>query len=130
MMSEPLMIRRDEPDRAVMKTARGRTRPCLLDGCARRSNRGGQCIGASAPMASDGAWQARREAVAEAPGKLFGTHVKPENIITETRQRQTPTPKSPRASQTRWFTDSGVIGTKKFVSRTYKMFKNHFHSMF
>ncbi len=30
--------------------------------------------------------------------------------------------------QTRWFTDSGIIGTKKFVYSTYKKFKNNFSS--
>ena len=30
--------------------------------------------------------------------------------------------------RTRYFTDSGVIGTKDFVSKTYVRFKNHFSS--
>jgi len=30
--------------------------------------------------------------------------------------------------RTRYFTDSGVIGTKEFVSRTYVRFKHHFNS--
>ena len=30
--------------------------------------------------------------------------------------------------RTRYFTDSGIIGTKEFVSKTYLRFKHHFHS--
>jgi hypothetical protein len=30
--------------------------------------------------------------------------------------------------RTRYFTDSGVIGTKEFVSKTYMRFKHHFNS--
>ena len=30
--------------------------------------------------------------------------------------------------RTRYFTDSGIIGTKEFVDRFYKEFKNHFSS--
>ena len=30
--------------------------------------------------------------------------------------------------RTRYFTDSGVIGSKEFVSKTYVRFKNHFNS--
>ena len=31
--------------------------------------------------------------------------------------------------RTRYFTDSGIIGTKAFVGRHYEMFKNNFGSM-
>jgi putative transposase len=30
--------------------------------------------------------------------------------------------------RTRYFTDSGIIGSKKFVSKTYMLFKHLFHS--
>ena len=30
--------------------------------------------------------------------------------------------------RTRYFTDSGIIGSKEFVSKTYVLFKNHFNS--
>jgi len=30
--------------------------------------------------------------------------------------------------RTRYFTDSGIIGTKEFVSKTYVRFKHHFNS--
>ncbi len=30
--------------------------------------------------------------------------------------------------RTRWFTDSGIIGSKEFVSKNYQRFKNHFNS--
>jgi hypothetical protein len=30
--------------------------------------------------------------------------------------------------RTRYFTDSGVIGSKEFVSKTYMRFKHHFNS--
>ena len=30
--------------------------------------------------------------------------------------------------RTRWFTDSGIIGTKEFVSKNYHKFKHHFNS--
>jgi hypothetical protein len=30
--------------------------------------------------------------------------------------------------RTRYFTDSGIIGTKEFVSKTYLRFKHHFNS--
>jgi hypothetical protein len=30
--------------------------------------------------------------------------------------------------RTRYFTDSGIIGSKEFVSKTYMRFKHHFNS--
>ncbi len=71
MMLEPRMTGRDEPDRAVMKddrgldflvldelhtrgAGRGRTRPCLFDGCGRRSNRGASASGPPLPWPARG----------------------------------------------------------------------------
>lgn len=107
MMLELLMTRQDDLDRAIMRAARGLDFLVLDELHTYRGRQGAdvamlvrrvrealnenvQCIGTSATMASEGTLQARNEAIAEVASKLFGSMVKPENIITETLQRQTP----------------------------------------
>ena len=115
MMLELLMTRQDDLDRTVMKAAKGLDFLVLDELHTYRGRQGADvamlvrrvreslnkdvlCIGTSATMASEGTLQARNEAVAEVATKLFGASVKPENIITETLQRQTPQPKKPTGS--------------------------------
>lgn len=49
-----------------------------------------QCIGTSATLAGPGSFTEQRTAVASVASKLFGTEVKPENIIVETLRSETP----------------------------------------
>ena len=49
-----------------------------------------QCIGTSATLAGTGAFDEQRSQVAEVATTLFGTEVKPENVIGETLRRTTP----------------------------------------
>lgn len=112
MMLELLMTRQDDNDRSVMNAAKGLDFLVLDELHTYRGRQGAdvamlirrvrealnpdvQCIGTSATMASEGTLQARNEAVADVASKLFGTTVKPENIIPETLQRQTPDSKNP-----------------------------------
>ena len=112
MMLELLMTRQDDLDRTVMRAATGLKYLVLDELHTYRGRQGADvamlvrrvrerlnpdvlCVGTSATMASEGTLQARNEAVAEVAGKLFGAPVKPENIITETLQRQTPHPEKP-----------------------------------
>lgn len=115
MMLELLMTRQDDLDRTIMKAARGLDFLVLDELHTYRGRQGAdvamlvrrvrealnadvQCIGTSATMASEGTLQARNEAVADVASKLFGATVKPENIITETLQRQTPHSEKPVGS--------------------------------
>lgn len=112
MMLELLMTRQDDLDRSVMAAARGLKFLVLDELHTYRGRQGADvamlvrrvreflnpevlCIGTSATMASEGTLQARKEAVAEVASKLFGTKVKPGNIIGETLQRQTPFSEKP-----------------------------------
>jgi superfamily II DNA/RNA helicase/very-short-patch-repair endonuclease len=112
MMLELLMTRQDDLDRTVMRAAKGLDFLVLDELHTYRGRQGADvamlvrrvrealnadvlCIGTSATMASEGSLQARNEAVAEVASKLFGTTVKPDNIIIETLQRQTPHPDKP-----------------------------------
>ena len=107
MMLELLMTRQDGLDRKVMRAAHGLKFLVLDELHTYRGRQGADvamlvrrvrealnpdvlCIGTSATMASAGTLAARNEAVAKVASKLFGAEVKPENIITETLQRQTP----------------------------------------
>jgi REP element-mobilizing transposase RayT len=52
-----------------------------------------------------------------------------DRIIEKERKREFELSRSDRFRyRTRYFTDSGVIGSKEFVSKTYMRFKNHFNS--
>ncbi|SDD51331.1 protein kinase domain-containing protein [Actinokineospora iranica] len=51
-----------------------------------------QCVGTSATMSSEGAFEAQREVVAAVAGTLFGQPVRPENVIGETLVRATEEP--------------------------------------
>ncbi|MEW8544070.1 MAG: DEAD/DEAH box helicase [Candidatus Thiodiazotropha endolucinida] len=112
MMLELLMTRQDDLDRTVMQAAKGLKYLVLDELHTYRGRQGADvamlvrrvrerlnpnvlCIGTSATMASEGTLQARNEAVAEVASKLFGTHVKAGNIVTETLQRQTPHSEKP-----------------------------------
>ena len=48
-----------------------------------------QCVGTSATMSSDGGVEERRRAVADVASRVFGTPVRPEDVIGETLQRVT-----------------------------------------
>jgi superfamily II DNA/RNA helicase/very-short-patch-repair endonuclease len=113
MMLELLMTRQDELDRKVIQSAQGLSFLILDELHTYRGRQGAdvamlvrrirealnqnvQCIGTSATMASEGNLAARNGAVAEVAGKLFGVKVNPENIITETLQRQTPLEEKPK----------------------------------
>lgn len=115
MMLELLMTRQDDLDRSIMRSAKGLEFLVLDELHTYRGRQGADvamlvrrvrealnsdvlCIGTSATMASEGNLQARNEAVASVSSKLFGALVKPENIITETLQRQTPHPEKPVGS--------------------------------
>jgi hypothetical protein len=57
------------------------------------------------------------------------TKVIGDKIIKKERKREFELSRSDRFRyRTRYFTDSGVIGSKEFVSMTYKRFKHHFNS--
>jgi hypothetical protein len=50
-------------------------------------------------------------------------------ILEKERKREFELSRSDRFRyRTRYFTDSGVIGSKEFVSKTYRRFKHHFNS--
>jgi hypothetical protein len=50
-------------------------------------------------------------------------------ILEKERKREFDLSRSDRfRSRTRYFTDSGIIGSKEFVSNTYRHFKHHFNS--
>jgi hypothetical protein len=52
-----------------------------------------------------------------------------DRILEKERKREFELSRSDRFRyRTRYFTDSGVIGSKEFVSKTYKRFKHHFNS--
>jgi ATP-dependent helicase YprA (DUF1998 family) len=48
-----------------------------------------QCVGTSATLASEGAWEDLRAEVARVATKLFGAQVDPENVVGETLRRVT-----------------------------------------
>jgi putative transposase len=57
------------------------------------------------------------------------TRVIGDKIIKKERKREFELSRSDRFRyRTRYFTDSGVIGSKEFVSKTYRRFKHHFIS--
>lgn len=112
MMLELLMTRQDELDRTVMQAAKGLHFLILDELHTYRGRQGADvamlvrrvrealnsdvlCIGTSATMASEGTLAARNATVAQVASKLFGSEVKPKNIITETLQRQTPNDHKP-----------------------------------
>jgi hypothetical protein len=52
-----------------------------------------------------------------------------DRILEKERKREFELSRSDRFRyRTRYFTDSGVIGSKEFVSKTYRRFKHHFNS--
>jgi REP element-mobilizing transposase RayT len=52
-----------------------------------------------------------------------------DKILRKERKREFELSRSDRFRyRTRYFTDSGVIGSKEFVSKTYRRFKHHFNS--
>lgn len=114
MMLELLMTRQDELDRTVMQAAKGLEFLVLDELHTYRGRQGADvamlirrvrealnssvlCIGTSATMASEGTLAARNATVAQVATKLFGSLVKPGNIITETLQRQTPSENIPHS---------------------------------
>jgi putative transposase len=57
------------------------------------------------------------------------TKVIGDKILEKERNREFELNRSDRFRyRTRYFTDSGVIGSKEFVSKTYRRFKHHFNS--
>jgi hypothetical protein len=59
---------------------------------------------------------------------LKGASIAPKRVDQEARKGFTLTPVDRLLSRTRYFTDSGVIGTKAFVSRCAQLFEHHFSS--
>ncbi|OPX34905.1 MAG: helicase, partial [Desulfobacteraceae bacterium 4484_190.1] len=133
MMLELLMTRQDDLDRTIMSAARGLDFLVLDELHTYRGRQGADvamlvrrvrealnqdvlCIGTSATMASEGTLQARNEAVAEVATKLFGAQVKPENIITETLQRQTSYPDKPAGAVLAEAIQSGLPDAGDFNS--------------
>ena len=58
------------------------------------------------------------------------TKVIGDRILKKERKREFEFSRSDRFRyRTRYFTDSGVIGSKEFVSKTYRRFKHHFNSI-
>ena len=52
-----------------------------------------------------------------------------DRILEKERKREFELSRNDRFRyRTRYFTDSGVIGSKEFVSNTYMRFKHHFNS--
>jgi superfamily II DNA/RNA helicase/very-short-patch-repair endonuclease len=131
MMLELLMTRQDDLDRSVMAAARGLKFLVLDELHTYRGRQGADvamlvrrvreflnpevmCIGTSATMASEGTLQARKEAVAEVSSKLFGTPVKPANIIGETLQRQTPFAEKPAGEILAAAMEAGLPASSNF----------------
>ncbi len=131
MMLELLMTRQDDLDRTVMQAAKGLKFLVLDELHTYRGRQGADvamlvrrvrealnpevlCIGTSATMASEGTLQARNEAVASVAGKLFGTTVKAENIITETLQRQTSHTEKPTGAALAAAINSGLPSDSDF----------------
>ncbi|MBL4827147.1 MAG: DEAD/DEAH box helicase [Spongiibacteraceae bacterium] len=115
MMLELLMTRQDDLDRTIMQAAKGLNFLVLDELHTYRGRQGADvamlvrrvrealnenvlCIGTSATMAREGSLAARNATVANVASKLFGSEVKPEHIITETLQRQTPSESKPSQS--------------------------------
>jgi putative transposase len=62
------------------------------------------------------------------PGTSLGIEVG-DRILEKERKREFELSRNDRFRyRTRYFTDSGVIGSKEFVSKTYIRFKHHFIS--
>ncbi len=107
VMLELIITRQNDTDKAVVQRAEG-LRFLVLDELHTYRGRQGAdvsmlvrrvrnrfndnllCVGTSATMASEGGLADRNRVVAEFATKLFGTQVKPENIITESLARITP----------------------------------------
>ena len=107
MMLELIITRQDDIDRAIVKAAEG-LRFLVLDELHTYRGRQGSdvamlvrrvrqafnkdllCVGTSATMATEGDASSRRAKIAEVASRLFGSPVKPENVITETLQRVIP----------------------------------------
>ncbi len=106
VMLELIMTRHDPADQAVIRHAAG-LRFLVLDELHTYRGRQGAdvamlvrrvrerlnanllCVGTSATMASEGAVTDRNRVVAEVASRLFGSKVRPENIVTETLERAT-----------------------------------------
>jgi len=107
MMLELLMTRQDDKDKAVIRNAGGLQFLVLDELHTYRGRQGAdvallvrrvreslsdklRCIGTSATMATEGTEEARNKVVATVAGRLFGTDMRVEHVITETLQRVTP----------------------------------------
>ncbi len=107
MMLELLLTRQNDLDKAVMRNAQGLKFLVLDELHTYRGRQGADvailvrrvrealdardllCVGTSATMASEGDAENRNGAVAHVASRLFGTEIRPENIVTETLQRIT-----------------------------------------
>lgn len=107
VMLELIMTRHNPPDQAVIKHAAG-LRFLVLDELHTYRGRQGAdvallvrrvrerlnanllCVGTSATMTTEGTSADRSRVVAEVASRLFGSVVKPENVVTETLERVTP----------------------------------------
>ena len=107
VMLELIMTRQDTADKAIVQNAKGLQFLVLDELHTYRGRQGADvamlvrrvrerlnpnllCVGTSATMASDGTAADKSRVVAETTERLFGSTVKPDNIITETLERVTP----------------------------------------
>jgi hypothetical protein len=106
-MLELIMTRQEHPDPVIIEQAKG-LRFLVLDELHTYRGRQGAdvamlvrrvrerlnadllCVGTSATMSSEGSTEDRASVVAGIASRLFGSPVKPTNIITETLERVTP----------------------------------------
>lgn len=137
MMLELLMTRQDELDRTVIQSAKGLEFLVLDELHTYRGRQGADvamlvrrvrealnqnvlCVGTSATMASEGTLAARNTVVAKVASTMFGSEVKPENIITETLQRQTPGEQKPAKT-----TLANALTTPVSTHLTFKEMREH-----
>ncbi|MBF0098030.1 MAG: DEAD/DEAH box helicase [Magnetococcales bacterium] len=113
VMLELIMTRHNPPDQAVIRHASG-LRFLVLDELHTYRGRQGAdvallvrrvrerlnahllCVGTSATMSTEGSSADRSRVVAEVASRLFGSLVKPENVVTETLERVTSGEISPK----------------------------------
>jgi superfamily II DNA/RNA helicase len=92
----------------LVRRVRDRTNPDLL------------CVGTSATMATEGAADDRRAAVARVASRLFGTEVKPANVVTETLHRVTDAAAVAKQSHLAAALDAGVP-----LTATHDLLRQH-----
>ena len=137
MMLELMMTRQDEVDKTIVRAAQGLKFLVLDELHTYRGRQGADvallvrrvraalntellCVGTSATMATDGTPEERNAVVASVASKLFGTTVKPGNVITETLQRVTVSDNLPDAA-----TLKSVLTTELPTSAEFNSLRAH-----